>query len=123
MKPIYKAPVVDQIKDLKRACEIALDMLDTLPLRNITAQDMKREGLREGEFALCDWVVRPRFEGHSCGGGVKYPVTFEDWWNSLGRNPKDPDARYFGNPLQQGGVYAMRRDFAMAVWESMGMPL
>ena len=86
MKPIYQAPVIEQLKDLKRACEIALDLLDTVPLRNITAEDMKREGLEKGEFALCDWVVRPRFSNPDCCGKDRitsdYPV-FEAWWESL----------------------------------------
>lgn len=62
MKPIYKAPLIEKLKDLRRACEIAIDLLDVVPLRMITEQDVRREGLSEGEFALCDWVVRPRFK-------------------------------------------------------------
>lgn len=126
MKSIYKAPIVDQLKDLKRACEIALDFIDTMPLRNIDSKDMKRQGLREGEFALCDWIVRPRFEeitnsSYDCSRDAEtFPVTFENWWNDLNPAYGGRDRRV-GNPLKNGGYFTISRECALAIWESMGL--
>lgn len=123
-KPIYDAPAVEQLKDLRRACDMALDWLDTMPLKNITPQDMRRSGLKDGEFALCDWVVRPRFpepEGECCGGPT-YPITFNDWWKSLLPSPYLAAVRIvstgnLGNVVNYDISYEMAR----AVWKSMGM--
>ncbi len=126
MKPIYKAPIVDQLKDLKRACEMALDLIDTMPLRNIGPQDMRREGLREGEFALCDWIVRPRFEeitdsSYDCSRDAEtLPMTFENWWHLLSPACGGRDRRV-GNPLKDGGYFTISRECALAIWESMGL--
>lgn len=123
-KAIYDAPVVEQLKDLRRACDMALDWLDTMPLKNITPQDMRRSGLKDGEFALCDWVVRPRFpesEGECCGGPT-YPITFKDWWESLPPSPTSAHARIVSNAnLNNYAHFEISDDLARAVWKSMGM--
>ena len=124
MKSIYRAPVVDQIQDLKRACEMAMDLMDCTLMRTVTAQDFNREGLKVGEFALCDWVVRPRFSEPThdcCKVEHTYPVTFEQWWNSLTTCPYDPGYRYFGNSLKLDGLFTIHRDYAEALWRSMGL--
>lgn len=56
---IYSAPIPERLDDLARAVRMAQNMVDH--------PDMTRpyvgnpEGLKEGEFAIGNWIVRPRF--------------------------------------------------------------
>lgn len=115
MKPIYNAPFAEQLKDLRRACEMASDLLETLPVRACSAEDLKRDGLRKGEFALCDWIVRPRFQEAGCSHGPSYPITFKDWWESNPLSPNISGARIIGGRFEVDGA------LALAIWHSIGL--
>lgn len=61
MKPIYQAPSIEKLKDLQHACQIGIDCLEAGLVRDDTDEDRERYCLKPGEFAICDWIVRPRF--------------------------------------------------------------
>lgn len=127
VKPIYDAPIVDQIKDLKRACENVLDIIDTLPLRPVGPEDIRREGLQKGEFALCDWIIRPRFscentKWHCANERTEIPVSFSQWWNGLTPSPNLSEHRIIhGGKLGCLQHFEIDEGLALAMWQSMGL--
>lgn len=62
--PIYDACLADRLKDLIRSSKRMRTMLIKDYLY-ITEDEVKenwpKEGLKEGEFAIGNWIVRPRF--------------------------------------------------------------
>lgn len=65
--PIYTASAREKLLDIKQSVELALTFDGLMrdagfddPPRPITQADMDREGLRPGEFAIGNWIIRPR---------------------------------------------------------------
>lgn len=61
-KAIYDAPIEEKLRDLIRSCQMALECFEAGLLRGDGQADRERLGLAEDEFAICDWIVRPRFK-------------------------------------------------------------
>lgn len=60
-KPIYDSSPQDKLKDLLEAVLMAQKILAMDLSRYSTKEEQYREGLTEGEFAIGNWIVRPRF--------------------------------------------------------------
>lgn len=59
-KAIYDASPIEKLKDLKKTCEMAISYLEVVePLRKASPDDLRE--LKQDEFAIGDWIVRPRF--------------------------------------------------------------
>lgn len=59
-KAIYEASPIEKLKDLKKTCEMAISYLEVVePLRKASPNDLRE--LKPDEFAIGDWIVRPRF--------------------------------------------------------------
>jgi len=58
--PIYDAPIEERLADLKRAVEMAENMVAHKELLRPCIENS--EGLKHGEMALGNWIVRPRFK-------------------------------------------------------------
>lgn len=58
-KPIYDAPIDERLADLKQIIESAQKFLRLETMRPCTDN---AEGLEPGEFALGNWIIRPRFK-------------------------------------------------------------
>ena len=60
INPIYEAPFEERLKDLKRTIEMVESMLRQPDM--LRPYGRNDEGLKDGEFALGNWIVRPRFK-------------------------------------------------------------
>ncbi len=59
-KPIYDAPIEERLEDLKRAIAICESLISNKALlRPILTTE--RPGLKEGQFAIGNWIVSPRW--------------------------------------------------------------
>lgn len=59
--PIYDAPLEQQLQDLETSVKIAKNFVRMELVKDCTPEYIQGEGLQKGEFAIGNWIVRPRF--------------------------------------------------------------
>lgn len=59
--PIYDATPLEKVMDLIRTCEMVKSLMDTKELHLLREYTDNPDQLKEGEFAIGNWIVRPRF--------------------------------------------------------------
>lgn len=101
MKPIYSAPMEERLRDLIRSAQMVLTSLEA-GHSLVSRTDIVQEGLTEDEFAICDWIVRPRFKDED--------PEFWKWWQSLEIYDALFDRRFVGPAM------AARVDVAREIW-------
>lgn len=59
--PIYEADLDVRLRDVKRAAEQGLQAIAYGMVKRMCG-DSNFDGLKDGEFAIGNWIVRPRFK-------------------------------------------------------------
>lgn len=65
MKPIYQASIEERLQSVIRCAEFCLNLHDfrrEVESKFNVRMDCVEETLAPGEFAIGDWIVRPRFD-------------------------------------------------------------